>query len=63
MRTRSSGPYSYIQINLKMDKIPTLIEAHASSDDVMYSVEGEFPNAEVLVHLVPKGIEDRRDEL
>ena len=63
MRTRSSGPYSFIQIHLEMDKMLTLNEAHEISDDVMYKVEREFPNAEVLIHLDPEGIEERRDEL
>ena len=35
----------------------TLIEAHDISDDVMYSVESEFPNAEVLGHIDSEGIE------
>ena len=63
MRTRSSGPYSFIQIHMEMDKMLTLNEAHEISDDVMYNVEREFPNAEVLIHLDPEGIEERRDEL
>ena len=63
MRTRSSGPYSFIQIHLEMDKTLTLIEAHEISDDVMYNVEREFPNAEVLIHQDPDGVEERRDEL
>ncbi len=41
----------------------TLIEAHEISDDVMYSAESEFPNAEILIHLDPERIEERRDEL
>ncbi|MAI10868.1 MAG: divalent metal cation transporter FieF [Rhodospirillaceae bacterium TMED167] len=63
MRTRSSGPYSFIQIHLEMDKTLTLIEAHEISDDVMYKVEKEFPKAEVLIHQDPEGVEERRDEL
>ena len=63
MRTRSSGPYSFIQIHLEMDKTLTLIEAHEISDDVMYNVEKEFPKAEVLIHQDPEGVEERRDEL
>ena len=46
-----------------MEKMLTLIETHASSDELMYSVEGEFPNAAILIHLDLEGIEGRRDEL
>ena len=63
MRTRRSGPYSFIQIHLEMDKTLTLIEAHEISDVVMYNVEQEFPNAEVLIHQDPEGVEERRDEI
>ena len=63
MRTRSSGPYSFIQIHLEMDKTLTLIEAHEISDEVMYSVEKEFPNTEVLIHQDPEGVEERRDDI
>jgi len=63
MRTRSSGPYSFIQIHLEMDKTLTLIEAHEISDEVMYSVEKEFPNTEVLIHQDPEGVDERRDDL
>ena len=46
-----------------MDKILILIEPHEIFADVMYNVESEFPNAEILIHLDPKAIEERRDDL
>ena len=63
MRTRSSGPYSFIQLHIEMDHDITLLEAHNISDQVMYKVEAAFPNTEVLIHQDPEGIEERRDHL
>ena len=63
MRTRTSGPYSFIQIHLEMDRGLTLVEAHEISDEVMYKVEEAFPKTEVLIHQDPEGVEERRDDL
>ncbi len=63
MRTRSSGPYSFIQLHLEMDRNLTLVRAHEISDEVMYKVEEEFPNTEVLIHQDPEGVEERRDDI
>ena len=62
IQTRSSGRYSFIQIHLEMDKTPTRFESHELSDAVMYNLEREFPNEEVLTHQDPGGVEERRDE-
>jgi ferrous-iron efflux pump FieF len=63
LRTRSSGRQNFIQIHLEMDRSLTLVEAHEISDEVMYNVEAAFPNAEVLIHQDPEGVEERRDAL
>jgi ferrous-iron efflux pump FieF len=63
MRTRSSGPDSFIQLHIEMDRDLTLVAAHEISDQVMYSVEQAFPNAQVLIHQDPEGIEERRDQV
>ena len=63
MRTRSSGPASFIQLHLEMNRDLSLLAAHDIADEVMYEVESAFPNAEVLVHMDPEGVEERRDEL
>lgn len=60
LRTRSSGTHTFIQFHLEMDRNLTLFEAHAISDDVMEKVEAAFPNAEVLIHEDPDGVEERR---
>lgn len=60
MRTRSSGMDVFIQFHLDMDGSITLFEAHTIAEAVMYKIEAAFPNAEVLIHEDPAGIEERR---
>jgi len=60
LRTRSSGMNLFIQFHLDMDGAITLSAAHAISEAVMYKVENAFPNADVLIHEDPHGVEERR---
>ncbi len=60
IRTRSSGTKAFIQFHLEMDGNLTLIDAHIISETVMDEVERAFPNAEVLIHEDPYGIEEKR---
>lgn len=60
LRTRSSGTHTFIQFHLELKRDLTLFEAHAISDEVMEQVEAAFPNAEVLIHEDPEGVEERR---
>ncbi len=63
LRTRSSGMNLFIQFHLDMDGAITLSAAHAISEAVMYKVEEAFPNADVLIHEDPHGVEERRLDL
>ncbi len=63
LRTRSSGMNLFIQFHLDMDGAITLSAAHAISEAVMYKVEKAFPNADVLIHEDPLGVEERRLDL
>jgi ferrous-iron efflux pump FieF len=60
LRTRSSGTKTFIQFHLEMDGNLTLLEAHEIADEVMDDIEQAFPDAEVLVHEDPFGVEERR---
>ncbi|MCP4712752.1 MAG: cation diffusion facilitator family transporter [Planctomycetes bacterium] len=60
MRSRSSGMNLFIQFHLDMDGDITLREAHVIAEAVMYKVEEAFPNAEVLIHEDPAGVQERR---
>ena len=63
MRTRTAGPDTFIQLHLELPGHLLLEEAHRISDEVMYQVEEAFPNAEVLIHQDPEGVDERRDDI
>jgi ferrous-iron efflux pump FieF len=60
LRTRSSGLDVFIQIHLEMDGEMTLRRSHEIADDVERNILHEFPNAEVIIHQDPAGIEEAR---
>jgi ferrous-iron efflux pump FieF len=60
LRTRSSGPYAFIQIHLELDGAMSLLESHEIADQVEVRIREAFPEAEVLIHQDPHGIEEPR---
>lgn len=60
LRTRSAGNQVFIQMHLEMNGDITLHDAHVISDQVEASVMQAFPNAEVLIHEDPEGIDEER---
>ena len=58
LRTRSSGLNSFIQLHMELDGGMTLKRAHDIADEVQIMVESTFPDAEVLIHQDPEGLED-----
>jgi len=56
LRTRRSGPTSFIQLHLVMSAELTLLKAHEISDAVEMEIRDAFPEAEVLIHQDPTGI-------
>jgi len=62
LRTRSSGLQSFIQLHLEMNGEITLHRAHEIVEQVMADICTAFPNAEVLIHEDPEGIEEERVE-
>jgi ferrous-iron efflux pump FieF len=60
LRTRAAGPSAFVQIHLEMDGDLTLKEAHRISDAVEAEIVAAFPNAEVLIHQDPEGVEEFR---
>jgi ferrous-iron efflux pump FieF len=60
LRTRSSGPYAFIQIHLELDGAMSLLESHEIADQVEARIREAFPEAEVLIHQDPHGIEESR---
>ena len=60
LRTRAAGPTAFIQIHLEMDGKLTLNEAHRISDAVEADILAAFPQAEVMIHQDPEGVEEPR---
>ena len=60
LRTRSDGEYRFIELHLEMDGQMLLRVAHATGDAVERSICSIFPNAQVLIHHDPEGLNERR---
>jgi ferrous-iron efflux pump FieF len=59
IRTRIAGPTQFIQLHIEMDGAMNLLRAHEISDDVEAQLRRAFPNAEVMIHEDPAGIDER----
>jgi len=57
LRTRRAGQNSFIQMHLELPPDMTLTEAHRVSDEVESEIRKAFPDAEVLTHQDPAGLE------
>lgn len=57
LRTRRAGHRSFIQLHLELPPSMTLAEAHRISDEVEDAIRAAFPDAEVLTHQDPAGVE------
>jgi ferrous-iron efflux pump FieF len=60
LRTRIAGPTAFIQIHIEMDGELSLLRAHEISDEVEAKLRVAYPNAEVIIHQDPEGIEEPR---
>ena len=60
LRTRVAGPTAFIQIHIEMDGEMSLIRAHEISDEVEANLRAAYPNAEIIIHQDPEGIEEPR---
>jgi ferrous-iron efflux pump FieF len=60
LRTRVAGPSAFIQLHIEMDGQLSLLLAHQISDEVEGMLRAAYPNAEVIIHQDPEGIEEPR---
>jgi ferrous-iron efflux pump FieF len=60
LRTRVAGPTAFIQIHIEMNRALTLLRAHEISDEVEAKLRAAYPNAEIIIHQDPEGIEEAR---
>ena len=58
LRTRAAGPQRFIQLHLEMDGAMPLSHAHEVSDAVETELRAAFPDAEVLIHQDPAGLDE-----
>lgn len=58
LRTRSAGRYAFIQFHLVLDADLPLLRAHEIADEVEAEVLAIFPDAEVIIHQDPEGIDE-----
>ena len=57
LKTRAAGLSTFIQVHIEMDPDMRLSEAHAVSDGVEKAILNAYPNAEVIIHQDPYGLE------
>ena len=62
LKTRAAGLNSFIQLHISMDGGLSLDQAHIISDAVELDLLAAFPNAEVIIHADPEGVEEQRQE-
>jgi ferrous-iron efflux pump FieF len=60
LRTRVAGPTAFIQIHIEMDGALSLLRAHVISDEVEANLRAAYPNAEIIIHQDPEGVEEPR---
>jgi ferrous-iron efflux pump FieF len=60
LRTRVAGPTAFIQMHIEMDGSLSLLRAHEISDEVEAKLRAAYPNAEIIIHQDPEGIEEPR---
>jgi ferrous-iron efflux pump FieF len=60
LRTRSSGLTRFIQLHIELDPTLALTRAHEIGDQVEADIQAAFPDAEIILHVDPYGVEERR---
>jgi ferrous-iron efflux pump FieF len=57
LRTRAAGIATFIQLHIELDPAMSLMRSHEVSDAVEHELCAAFPNAEVIIHQDPAGVE------
>lgn len=60
LRTRESGNTIFIEFHIELDGDMTVRDAHVVTDAIEAELFAAFPNAEVILHQEPAGLEDAR---
>jgi ferrous-iron efflux pump FieF len=62
LKTRAAGPIAFIQLHLEMDGAINLRRAHEIADKVEAELRTAYPNAEIIIHQDPAGLEEMHQE-
>jgi ferrous-iron efflux pump FieF len=57
LRTRAAGICKFIQLHIELDPAISLTRAHEVSDEVENELIATFPDAQVIIHQDPAGVE------
>lgn len=60
LRTRGAGPRVFIDVHCEIDGALSLDEVHKVMDEIELKLDQRFPNAEIVIHPEPAGIDDDR---
>ncbi len=60
LRTRGAGPTVFIDVHCEIDGTLILEDVHKVMDEIEQKLERRFPNAEIVIHPEPAGIDDER---
>jgi ferrous-iron efflux pump FieF len=60
LRTRRAGSDVFIELHLELDADLNLEQAHDITHEVEARIRAAFPEADILVHQEPAGLEDPR---
>jgi ferrous-iron efflux pump FieF len=58
LRTRAAGISTFIQMHIELDPALSLTRAHEVSDEVEADIHAAYPNAEIMIHQDPAGLEN-----
>lgn len=62
LRTRMSGTCWFIQLHLELNPQFTLVKAHDVADHVEDLLKDAFPNAEIIIHQDPAGLNENHPQ-
>ncbi|MEM8952411.1 MAG: cation diffusion facilitator family transporter [Pseudomonadota bacterium] len=60
LRTRGAGPTVFIDVHCEIDGSLSLDDVHKVMDEIEEKLDQRFPNAEIVIHPEPAGIDDDR---
>jgi ferrous-iron efflux pump FieF len=58
LRTRSAGTHIFVQMHIELDGDMRLARAHEIADAVEHEIRAAYPNAEIIIHQDPAGIDE-----